>query len=118
MIRKSPLNQAYQLIKRNRRRRKKKMYQLAFGVLVDRTTAFYLLLLGGYIIVGFFIVGDFINDYYEQFMMIEEFAASRFWLILTILPLRYLNQSFSKPGVMFSSSEYQLSLLPLSLIHI
>lgn len=114
MIRKSSLNQAYQLIKRNRLRRKMKMYQLAFGVLVDRTTAFYLLLLGGYIIVGFFIVGDFINDYYEQFMMVEEFAASRFWLILTILPLRYLNQSFSKPGVMFSSSEYQLSLLPYS----
>src|SRR5690625_1456703 len=114
MIQKPPLNEAYQLIKRNRFRRKKRMYQLAFSVMVDRTTAFYLLLLCGYFLVSLFIVGDFINDYHEQFIMIEEVAASRFWLILTILPLRYLNQSFSKPGVIFSSSEYQLSLLPYS----
>lgn len=114
MIQKAPLNKAYQLIKRNRFRRKMKMYQLALSVMVDRTTAFYLLLLGGYFFVSLFIVGDFISDYHEQIIMIEEVATSRFWLILTILPLRYLNQSFSKPGVMFSSSEYQLSLLPYS----
>ncbi len=114
MIQKAPLHQAYQLIKRNRFQRKLKMYQLAFSVMVDRTTAFYLLLLGGYVFVSFFIVGDLINDYHKQFIMIEEVATTRFWLILTILPIRYLNQSFSKPGVMFTSSEYQLSLLPYS----
>jgi hypothetical protein len=114
MIKKAPLYQAYSLIKRERARRKMKMYKLAFGVMVDRTTAFYLVVLSGYVFVSAFMIGDFTNDYYEQFIMIEELAESKLWLTLTILPLRYLNQSFSKPGVMFSSSEYQLSLLPYS----
>src|SRR5690625_270070 len=114
MTYKAPLHQAYQLIRRNRFLRKKKMYQLALSVMVDRTTFFYLLVIGGYVFVSFFIIGDFINDYQEQFILIEEVASTRFWLFLTILPIRYLNQSFSQPGVIFSSSEYQLSLLPYS----
>ena len=111
---KAPLHQAYQFIRRNRFLRKKKMYQLALHVMVDRTTFFYLLVIGGYVFVSFFMIGDFINDYQEQFMFIEEVASTQFWLFLTILPIRYLNQSFSQPGVIFSSSEYQLSLLPYS----
>lgn len=114
MIDKPPLHHAYRLIKKNRFLRKKKMYQLALSVMVDRTTAFYLLIICGYVFVSLFIVGDFISDYQNQFSMIEEIAETRFWLFLTILPIRYLNQSFSNPGVMFSSSEYQLSLLPYS----
>lgn len=114
MTHNSALYQAYKLIKRNRFRRKKKMYQLALSVMVDRTTFFYLLVIGGYAFVSFFIIGDIISDYEEQFMIIEEVAVTRFWLFLTILPIRYLNQAFSHPGVMFSSSEYQLSLLPYS----
>lgn len=111
---KAPLHQAYQFIRRNRFLRKKKMYQLALHVIVDRTTFFYLLVIGGYVFVSFLMIGDFINDYQEQFMFIEEVASTQFWLFLTILPIRYLNQSFSQPGVIFSSSEYQLSLLPYS----
>lgn len=112
MIPKSPLRKAYLLIKRNRSRRKMDMYKLAFGVLVDRTTAIYILLIGGYLFASIFIVGDMVGDYYEQFMMIEEIATTRFWFIFTVLPIRYITQSFGKPGVIFSSTEYQLSLLP------
>lgn len=109
---KSPLKKAYKLIKKNRLRRKVDIYKLAFGVLVDRTTAIYLLLLIAYLFASVFIVGDLVEDYYDQFMIIEEVAIARFWLITTILPIRYILQSFGKPGIIFSSTEYQLSLLP------
>lgn len=112
MIQNSPLLKAYQLIKRNRSRRKLDMYKLAFGVLVDRTTAVYLPILIAYLFASFFILGDFTKSYDKQFIMIEEIAKTRFWLIATILPVRYIAQSFGKPGVIFSSTEYQLSLLP------
>lgn len=112
MINKSPLKKAYQLIKRNRSQRKRDMYKLALGVLVDRTTAIYLSILGVYLFAAIFILGDFTKEYYDYFILIEEIAEARLWLIITILPIRYMTQSFGKPGVTFSSSEYQLSLLP------
>lgn len=88
------------------------MYKLAFSVVVDKTTAIYLLLIGGYLFASFFILGDFVNEHYDFFMMIEEQAEKRLWLIVTILPIRYVTQSFRMPGIVFSSSEYKLSLLP------
>lgn len=114
MMNKPSLRSAYLFIKKNRFRKKSAIYKQAIGVTVDPVIAIYLALIGGYAIVSFFILGDFISDYHDNFIFIEEQATSRFWLILTILPLRYITQSFSMPGVIFSSSEYQLGMLPFA----
>lgn len=107
--------QAYRLIRKNRRKRKIQTYRLALSVVIDKTTAFYLLILVVYGLMGFFIANDFIHDYEEQFLVWEDLAKQYIGMIFTILPLGYLFQSFKNPGVIFSSSEYQLSILPYSL---
>lgn len=107
--------QAFRLIRKNRRKRKIDTYKLALSVVLDKTTAFYLLILVVYGVMGFFIANDFINDYYEQFLLWEEIAKQNIGMLFTILPLGYLFQSFKQPGVILTSSEYQLSLLPYSL---
>src|SRR5690625_1193394 len=115
MINKPPLLSTYLFMKRSRLRKKGKIYKQAIGVMIDPVIAIYLALIGSYAIISsFFILGDFIKAYHDNFIFIEAQAASRFWLILTILPLRYLMQSFSNPGVIFSSSEYQLGMLPFA----
>lgn len=114
MIRHAPLRQAMSLIKKNRRKRKIDIHKMAFGLMVDKTTAVYLLIIVGYIFISMFIVGDFINDYYDQFIMVETQMQKRIWTIFTILPIAYVIQSFSRPGILFSKTEYQLSILPYS----
>src|SRR5690625_3652947 len=106
MIESPPLRKAYFLIKKNQIRRKMGIYKKALSVVIDVTIAIYLLLIGGYVFASIFIIGDFINDYYEYFVRIEKFARERYWLFVTILPLRYINLSFSRPGVSFTSAEY------------
>jgi len=115
MINKPPLLSTYFFMKKSRIRKKGKIYKQAIGVMIDPVIAIYLVLIGSYAIVSsFFISGDLINDHHDNFIFIEAQATSRFWLILTILPLRYMLQSFSNPGVIFSSSEYQLGMLPFA----
>ncbi|MFD2043866.1 hypothetical protein ACFSTA_07355 [Ornithinibacillus salinisoli] len=104
----------YLFLKKSRSRKKRKMYKMAFDLMIDKTTAVYLVIVGGYAFASIFIFGDFIREFDDQFAFIEEQAPKRFWLILSVLPLRYINLSFRNPGVIFSSSEYQLSLLPFS----
>src|SRR5690625_2274189 len=115
MINKPPLLSTYLFVKKNRFWKKGIIYYLAIGVMIDPVITIYLVLIGSYAIISScFILGDFINDHHDNFIFIEAQAASRFWLILTILPLRYMLQSFSNPGVIFSSSEYQLGMLQLA----
>lgn len=114
MNKRGSFRKANQFIKKERLKRKLKMYKLAFQVLVDRTTAIYLLILVGYLFASFFIVGDFIRDYEPYFTVVEQQAIVRLPLLFTLLPLRYIIQSFSRPGIIYSSSEYQLSMLTYS----
>ncbi|WP_217587362.1 hypothetical protein [Lentibacillus saliphilus] len=106
------LHKAYTFIRRQRMRKKIKLYKMALGVFIDKTIATYLLLIGGYTFVSVFILGDFQETFHDTFVFVEQFGQERFWLILTILPIRYVNQAFTKPGVIFSSSEFQLAMLP------
>ncbi|HEX6594138.1 MAG TPA: hypothetical protein VF095_06080 [Bacillota bacterium] len=112
MIRRPPLWDTYLFIRKNRFRKKIKMYKMVFQMFVDRTIAIYLFLLSGYAIIGLFIAGDFIRDYEAELLFIDKHATTFFWSIAVLLPLWFFVQSFRHPGVLFSSSEDQLSLLP------
>lgn len=114
MNKQAPLFNAYLFIKKSRFRKKKEMNKMAFELMVDKTTAAYLLLVVGYLFASFFIFGDYIREFDDTFKFIEENMRQGFWLVLTALPIRYILRSFRDPGVLFSSSEYQLGMLPYS----
>ncbi|WP_407271761.1 hypothetical protein [Radiobacillus sp. PE A8.2] len=99
-------------IKRNRTKKKQKLYKLAFDVSIDITTSIYsvaFLIMCGFLIYGMMI------EYRHVFLEIEQFIASQYTLLLFILVMRSLVSSFTRPGVLFSSAELQLSLLPYSM---
>src|SRR5699024_392909 len=84
---------------------------MGLKVLFDVTTSIYSLILAGYLVAAFFITSDIIAESRDIFMMVEERARNYFWLILTVLPIRYVIQSFQNPGLIFSTSEQKLSML-------
>lgn len=110
----SSLIKTYLFIRKNRFRRKQGLYKTALSIMVDKTTAVYLLVLVGYLIASFFIVGDFISDYNETFVSLEGYLDNYIGLILILIPIRAMMGSFSKPGIIYSTSEHQLSFLPFS----
>lgn len=114
MIRQPSLWKAYSLLKKSRFHKKMKMNKKAMDVMVDKTTVIYSLLMGAYIFSSLFIFGDIFEELNGYFQLMEENAGAGFWILLTALPIRYIMKSFREPGLIFSSSEYQLSLLPYS----
>ncbi|MEN2466941.1 hypothetical protein [Ornithinibacillus sp. JPR2-1] len=104
--------QAYWLIRRGRARKKMKVYKKMMALSFDLTTSLYSLIVGGYVFASIFIFNDILAAYQDQFLFIEEQLTERFWLIFSILPLRYVFQSFRNPGILITSSEYQLAMLP------
>ncbi|WP_067730274.1 hypothetical protein [Oceanobacillus damuensis] len=105
---------SYLFVRRNRFLKKKKIYKKAFDLMFDKVIAIYTMVLCGYMIAGLFIFGDFLEMFHGYFFSIEQNATIGFWLILSALPIRYVIKSFREPGMVFSSSEYQLTLLPIS----
>ncbi|ASN07100.1 hypothetical protein [Virgibacillus necropolis] len=114
MSRNASLIRAFLFIKKNRFRKKSSVYKMAIQVMVDPVIAIYLVLLGGYVIASLFIMGDVIQANHQNFMLAEEQAIIRYWVVVAILPIRYVMRSFRNPGVTFSSSEDQLSILPFT----
>ncbi|WP_164670092.1 hypothetical protein [Virgibacillus doumboii] len=114
MTRRTNEASTYYFIRKSRFRKKRKINKMAMEVMVDKITAVYLVLLGGYVFASIFIFGDALDSFQEEFLFIESNAEAGFWLILTALPIRYIFKSFREPGVLFSSTEYQLTLLPYS----
>ncbi|SFE29987.1 hypothetical protein SAMN05216238_11262 [Lentibacillus persicus] len=104
----------YYFIRKSRFRKKKIINKMAMEVMIDKTTAVYLALLGGYVFASLFIFGDVLDSFQEEFLFLEANAQKGFWVILTALPIRYIFKSFRDPGILFSSTEYQLTLLPYS----
>jgi hypothetical protein len=112
MIRKPSTWKAFLFLSKNRFHKKSKLRKMALDLVIDRTTAIYLILFFGYIFASLFIFGDIMEELSPYFRFLETNAAAGFWIILTALPIRYVLKAFREPGVRFSSSEYQLSLLP------
>ncbi|GGA84306.1 hypothetical protein [Ornithinibacillus halotolerans] len=107
--------QAYWFIKQNRIRKKRKVRKQFVQLNFDLTTTIYSLVLVGYLFATIFIFNDFLGQFHEQFMFIESQMVDRFWLILTIVPIRFIFKSFREPGILITNSEYQLAMLPHSI---
>lgn len=105
----------YRTIKRNRFRKKKNIYKQVYRMSFDKTVLLYALALLGYIITAVFISGNFTNPLQNGFAFLEEIGTRNFLVVVSIYPLRYMFQAFRQPGIILSSSEYQLSILPFGL---
>lgn len=103
---------AYWLIRRGRFAKKKKVYKQVAGIVFDLTTAIYVAALVGYIGVSLFLTGNISEELAPFFAFVEENASKGYLLLLSVLPIRYIVRSFQHPGILFSTSEYQLGLLP------
>jgi hypothetical protein len=112
MIRKPSVWEAYLFLSKNRYRKKSSLIKKALKLFIDMTTVVYLLLFFGYIFAALFIFGDIMAELAPYFEWLEANANAGFWILLTALPVIYVIKSFSEPGIQFSSSEFQLSLLP------
>lgn len=112
MIRRPSLLKSFLFIRRNRFKKKRKLNKMALELLLDKTTAIYLGLLFAYVFATMFIFGDVMAEFNDYFLIVEENAQKGFWLLIAALPIRYMFNAFREPGVLFSTAEYQLSLLP------
>src|SRR5690625_3602313 len=100
------------LIQGARFKKKLKIYRKVFGVLFDKVTTFYSLIVLGYVFIAFFIFDDYFSTHDYLFSTIEQQANDMFPLVITVIPFRFIIKSFHNPGIIYSTSEYQLTNLP------
>lgn len=104
----------YIFVKGKRIRKKISLYKLFLSTTLDKTSLFYIAILFSYSLFAFYRIGE-VPDFIKQiFGFIDNVFAHPEWLLipLLLLPLYFIFQSFSRPGVLFSSAEFLLAILP------
>ncbi len=99
-------------LKRNRLRKKSKIYQQVLLLSFDVTSLFYILLVIGYFFTAILLEGNIRNNLHDKMITIEAYTVEQFWVILTAIPIVYIIRAFRQPGVLFSTAEYMLTCLP------
>lgn len=99
-------------IKRNRIRKKWKLNKQVILLSFDLTSLFYMLIVIGYFAFAIISEGNLKILFTEKMIQLEAFTVERFWVILTAIPIVYIIRSFQQPGVLFSTAEYILTILP------
>lgn len=106
---------AYWQLQKNRKKKKSKLYKLAFGVALDKTIILYL---GLFLIMGAFIAYDILQQYQGVWIILEKQISQYYFSVMLLLIMRGLSLSFIRPGVLFASGELLLSSLPFQRNHI
>lgn len=107
---------SYLYIKHKRIRKKTKLYRLYCSIILDATSLIYIAVLFGYGLFAIYHNGG-IPAFIPQAISYMTKALENESYILTFsafLPLLFLNKSFRQAGLLFSSAEYLLSILPHS----
>lgn len=107
---------SYLFIKRKRFRKKVQLYRLYFSIILDLTSLIYLAVLVGYGLFAFYRAGE-LPAFIPQMLSFVTSALENDSYILTFivfLPLLFLNKSLRQAGLLFSSAENLLSILPHS----
>lgn len=97
---------------KNRMRKKWIIYKRFSRLIFDFTSLFYMLLVAGYFIVAIVLEGNIMQTVQEVSIQVEAFTVESFWTIMTVIPFIYLIRGFQQPGVIFSTAEYLLTILP------
>ncbi|WP_067837587.1 hypothetical protein [Amphibacillus sediminis] len=96
-------------IQKNRTKKRRSLLKMAIGTLVDRTMLIYL---SFFFIVILLFVRDFLVQYQQLFLAFEAFFWTAPLNIMFLGLIRPFIHSSTRPGVMFTSSDLLLSLLP------
>src|SRR5699024_1678266 len=100
------------LLQRGRLQKKKTLYKQVWHMTFDPLLLCYILVLFGYIAWAVYQKGN-IGMKIDQFaFQLEAISVNVFWLIMTVVPLGLLFRTFTRPGIVISTAEYRVSLLP------
>ncbi|WP_199868562.1 hypothetical protein [Virgibacillus senegalensis] len=102
-------------MKKHRFRKKAKLYKLAFGVSFDVTISIYL---GAFMVFGFFILHETLQESADKILQLQSFISANYLNLMLILLVRPFVFSYTRPGILFSSAELKLSMLPFSVYQI
>lgn len=107
---------SYYFVKKYRMRKKIKLYKLFLSVTVDLTSIMYSFILLGYLLFAFYQVGEMPAFIEQSLIYIENFLMSteKLLFLFAIVPVYFTIKSFNHPGVLFSSAEQFLTILPYS----
>lgn len=108
----------YLFIKRNRSRKKRKIYKQAAQLSFDMTIIFYVLLVLGYMLFAVIAEGNLWKHIQNNIGFLNKIEIRTLSTVFLILPAVYLFQSFNHPGINFSSTEYKWSIQPVSKLRI
>ena len=100
---------AYRYVKSNRKKKRRELNRMALRILLDKTTAFYLAIFG--LMFSFWLRDQFVL-YQPTFDWIEMLLSDNFFSVISLAIIRPLLASTTRPGVLFSSSDLFLSMLP------
>ncbi|WP_440896823.1 hypothetical protein ACS127_02145 [Amphibacillus sp. Q70] len=100
---------AYRYVKVNRRKKKRHLNRLAFQILFDKTSLIYL---GVFCLLFAFWFSDQLIMYTPIFESIEQHLWANYFGIILFSVIRPLSLASTRPGVLFSSSDLFLTLLP------
>ncbi|HLR14400.1 MAG TPA: hypothetical protein VK144_01130 [Bacillota bacterium] len=108
----------YRKMRRQRLQKKWNIYKKVYSMSFDKTILIYALIALGYVGTSIMLSGNVLEQMKKGFALIENIGERNIWLFISIFPVAYIFRSLRSPGIVFSSSEYQLSILPYRLRHI
>lgn len=105
---------AYLFIKNKRLRKKINLYKVFLSITLDATSIFYVTVLLGYSLFAFIQIGEAPAFIQETLNFISNVLVDYHLLlsVVVFLPVYFIVQSFQRPGIIFSSAEFLLSILP------
>ncbi|GGF19320.1 hypothetical protein GCM10010954_17570 [Halobacillus andaensis] len=101
--------EVYRWVRSQRFKKKRKLYQQAFQLTFDLTLAIYAGVLG---CVFLFILADWLNRFIPLLESWQLSVAEWVWVLPFALVLRACVQAFFHPGLAFTTSEMNISMLP------
>ncbi|WP_102029350.1 hypothetical protein [Salirhabdus sp. Marseille-P4669] len=103
------LVQTLSWLRRNRFRKKWKLYKLIYSVVMDFTYGIYLF---AFLVISLIAFKNYLSEMQPVFAMFQSVSYSWFITILIAFVIRSLFNSTRSSGVYITSAEYQLTLLP------
>src|SRR5690625_7454696 len=85
-----PTLRMLKFIQRARFKKKLKIYRKVFGVLFDKVTTFYSLIVLGYVFIAFFIFDDYFSNHDYLFLSIVQQANDLFLLLFTVFTFMFI----------------------------
>src|SRR5690625_1164399 len=105
-------------LRKTRFRKKLHLNKMAFSLIFDWVSLFYTLALVIYIAFAILKDGDFSSWRFQYDSFMSGIVTERIWSVMTIIPFAMLFRSFQYPGIMFTSAERMVTILPNKLSHI